>query len=84
MNLFSFLSVVFRLRHCWLGVVFAGRVPQAVWEDICHATEADFAAGRYRDGLVSAIGRISALLAEHFPAAADDNPNELGNRPRLR
>lgn len=62
----------------------AGRVPQAVWEDICHATEADFAAGRYRDGLVSAIGRISALLAEHFPAAADDNPNELGNRPRLR
>lgn len=59
-------------------------VPQAVWDEICHAVESEFAAGRYREGTVSAIGRIGTLLAEHFPATAGDNPNELGNRPRLR
>ncbi|WP_374328186.1 TPM domain-containing protein [Azonexus sp.] len=62
----------------------SAQVPQAVWDEICHAVEREFAAGRYREGTVSAIGRIGALLAEHFPATADDNPDELANRPRLR
>jgi len=59
-------------------------VPQALWDEICHAVEAEFAAGHYRDGVILAVERISTLLAEHFPATAGDNPNELGNRPRLR
>ena len=60
----------------------AAVVAQTEWDAICREIETDFAAGRYRNGLVNAVDRMTALLAAHFPAG-DDNPNELGNRPRL-
>lgn len=61
----------------------AGRVAQAEWDAISAACSRDFAAGRPCAGLIDAVGRIGALLAEHFPATGD-NPDELANRPRLR
>lgn len=60
----------------------AARVPQAEWESICRGMEAAFAAGEWRQGALAAITATSRLLAEHFPAAAQ-NPNELADRPIL-
>ena len=36
----------------------------------------------YQRGMVDAIERITALLAQHFPASGD-NPNELADAPTL-
>jgi uncharacterized membrane protein YgcG len=60
----------------------AALVEQAAWDAVCREIEIDFAAGHYRNGLLKAVDRMTALLATHFPNN-DDNPNELSNRPRL-
>ena len=36
-------------------------------------------AGRPADGLVDAVGKVGAVLAQHFPRA-DDDVNELPDR----
>lgn len=59
------------------------RVGAAAWETICGAMQREFAAGRYEQGLVSGLSSISDLLAQHFPARAGDNPNELPDKPVL-
>jgi uncharacterized membrane protein len=58
------------------------RVGNAVWEAICRAMEVEFRAKRFEQGVLVGIERISALLAEHFPAEpASANPNELPDAP---
>lgn len=61
----------------------ATRLPQAQWDRLCRAIEADYAAGRFEAGTLTALQSLTALLAAHFPAAGD-NPNELPDRPLLR
>ena len=51
------------------------------WEGICREMEAHFRAGRFEEGVIQGIGRISALLASHFPGAG--STNELPDRPVL-
>lgn len=58
----------------------ARAVPQGEWESICRDMERAFHEGNYRDGALSTIARVSALLVAHFPAAGD-NANELSDRP---
>ncbi len=58
----------------------ARRVPQATWDDLCHDLAAALRAGRYREGVLTAIDAVTRLLAEHFPAS-EDNPNELPDVP---
>lgn len=58
----------------------AARVPQAEWDAICRAMEADFRAGAWRQGAVRAVARAGELLAAHFPAG-ERNPNELPDKP---
>lgn len=60
----------------------SARVTQAQWEAICRVMEQAFREQRFEAGLLEGIGQITALLARHFPASAD-NPDELGNRPVL-
>lgn len=60
-----------------------GRVGAAAWETICGAMQREFAAGRFEQGLVSGLASISDLLAQHFPAGPDANPNELPDKPVL-
>ncbi|MCK9284634.1 MAG: TPM domain-containing protein [Rhodocyclaceae bacterium] len=60
----------------------AARVAAAEWQDICRRMEADFAAGRWLDGMLAAVGRADALLVAHFPAQ-ENNPNELPDRPLM-
>jgi len=60
----------------------AARVPQGQWDAVCRGMEQSFRRGAYRDGAVAAVQRVGAILAEHFPAGADQD-NELPNRPLL-
>jgi uncharacterized membrane protein len=53
------------------------RVGQAFWDELREILTVAFADARFTEGLVTAIDRIGDRLAEHFPALADDNPNEL-------
>lgn len=38
------------------------------WEQICRDMEAEFRAGRFKQGAVSGIRAVSQLLTRHFPA----------------
>jgi uncharacterized membrane protein len=58
----------------------AARVPQAEWEAICRAIEANFRNGEWRRGALEAVARSGELLARHFPAG-EGKANELPDQP---
>lgn len=58
----------------------AEKVSQAEWDAICADMGVAFRGGQFESGAVSGLQRITALLAAHFPPAADGNPDELPNR----
>lgn len=58
----------------------AARVPQAEWDAICRAMEANFRRGEWRQGALLAVTRAGELLTKHFPSGAS-NPNELPDQP---
>jgi len=60
----------------------AARVAQAQWEAVCRGMEQAFGRGAYRDGAVAAVQSVGAILAQHFPAGADQT-NELSDQPLL-
>ncbi|WP_126443942.1 TPM domain-containing protein [Sulfuricystis multivorans] len=60
----------------------AAKVPPAAWQALCQDIEAAMREGRCREGLLSAIEAITALLAEHFPVR-NGNPNERPDAPVL-
>ena len=61
------------------------RVPERTWQDISDAMGAAFKVGDYARGLLDAVDRVGALLAQHFPADGSQvNPNELPDRPDVR
>ena len=63
----------------------AQRVPASTWQEISTAMGTAFKGGEYERGLIEAIDRVDALLAQHFAAdPAAHNLNELPNRPDLR
>ncbi|MGX7743536.1 TPM domain-containing protein [Rhodopseudomonas parapalustris] len=57
-----------------------GRVDAAAWEAICREMEAEFRGGRFEQGVLRGIDRITAHLAEHFPRSGP-GPNELSDAP---
>lgn len=54
--------------------------PDGTWDTVCQEMLEAFRAGRFEAGSVQAVQRVSAVLARHFPAGAD-NPNELPDHP---
>ena len=61
------------------------QVPEHTWQDISDAMGAAFKGGDYARGLLDAVDRVGALLAQHFPANVSQlNPNELPDRPDVR
>ncbi|MDD2723803.1 MAG: TPM domain-containing protein [Methylovulum sp.] len=56
------------------------RVRQAEWDAVALAMEGYFRQGDFLRGSLEGIGRITGILAAHFPANAD-NPDELPNQP---
>lgn len=61
---------------------FTERVAPADWQSICDDLQKACAAGRFRDGTVTALQRIGEIARRHFPATAT-NPNELPDRTVL-
>jgi uncharacterized membrane protein len=61
---------------------FNARVPQAEWEAVCRAMEAELRAARYEAGVLEGLRRIGAIMARHFPPRAGKR-EELSNRPAL-
>ena len=57
----------------------SGKVAPEVWGEAMAAMLPEIRAGRIADGMVAAIERVGAVLAEHFPRAEDDT-NELPDR----
>ncbi|MEO6118046.1 MAG: TPM domain-containing protein [Methylotenera sp.] len=50
------------------------------WENICQEMETMFRHGKFEDGVLYGIAKISELLVQHYPAHSG-NVNELPNAP---
>ena len=60
------------------------RVDDAQWAALAQRMGAAFREGRFEDGLTQALGEVSALLVQHFPADGEDAQlNELPDEPVL-
>ena len=57
-----------------------GRVGAPGWEAACREMERAFRDGRFEQGVLGGIERVSSLLEAHFPAARR-GPNELPDKP---
>jgi uncharacterized membrane protein len=58
------------------------RVPLGTWPTLAAQMKDDFRAGRFEQGLATAVDRVDALLREHFALGeAQRNPNELPDQP---
>lgn len=57
----------------------AGKVSPEVWGEAMAAMLACIREGRVADGMIAAVERVGAVLAEHFPRAQND-VNELPDR----
>ena len=57
----------------------AAKVSPEVWGEAMAAMLAEIREGRIADGIVAAVARVGAVLAEHFPLA-DGDTNELPDR----
>jgi uncharacterized membrane protein len=60
----------------------AAVIPPAGWEAAAKRMEAEFRAGRFREGALAGVEAVGALLEGHFPARAV-NRDELPNQPAL-
>lgn len=55
------------------------------WRTLISAMGEAFRQGKFEEGLMRGIEKISVTLQQYFPVkAADTNPNELPDRPMLR
>ena len=49
------------------------------WGKVCRQMELAFKQSNYRDGVIKGVQAVARHLVQHFPA--DDDPDELPNRP---
>jgi uncharacterized membrane protein len=62
----------------------AQAVAPGAWDAIVRRMGTAFRESRYEDGLTDALGEVSALLVQHFPAGTGDvRSNELPDEPVL-
>lgn len=57
------------------------KVDPQLWNAVCSNMETAFRAGRFEDGVLEALGTITAELTRQFPVNAASNPNELSDAP---
>jgi uncharacterized membrane protein len=63
----------------------ARRVPQAHWDAVLAGMREAFRAGRYEEGLATAVDAVDAALREHFALTEGERArDELPNRADLR
>jgi putative membrane protein len=73
-----FISLAEHYAEIIADAAIAKKVEQAVWDDAMAALLAEIRNGQLADGLVAAVDRIGAVLAEHFPPRKRD-ANELSD-----
>ncbi|MBD0305982.1 MAG: hypothetical protein ICV76_05455 [Nitrospiraceae bacterium] len=56
------------------------RVDPSVWDHLVHDLVEGIHAGRPTEALCQTIAKCGDILARHFPAKQDDNPDELPNQ----
>lgn len=71
-----FVSLAERYAEVIADAAIDERVDQSAWDETVRLLVAHAAEGRIADSFVEAIGRVGALLAEHFPPSPGDR-NEL-------
>ncbi|HET8611407.1 MAG TPA: TPM domain-containing protein [Sphingomonas sp.] len=74
-----YLSIAERRAEIVADASINDRVTPEIWGEAMHALIAAVKDGRAADGMVAAVERMGAVLAEHFPRSADDT-NELPDR----
>jgi putative membrane protein len=74
-----YLSMAERRAEIIADEAIASKVAPEVWGDAMHALLTEIRKGHVGDGMVAAIQKVGAVLAEHLPRAADDQ-NELPDR----
>jgi putative membrane protein len=74
-----YLSVAERRAEIVADAAIDGKVPRETWAEAMAALIAGVRDGRPADGMIAAVDRIGAVLAEHFPRSPDDT-NELPDR----
>lgn len=74
-----YLSLDERLAEIVADEAIHAKVPPERWGDAMVALVDEVRAGRPAHGMAAAVGRIGAIVAEHFPKTEDDR-NELPDR----
>lgn len=74
-----YLSLAEHRAEIVADAAIAAKVSPELWGDAMAAMLTELKAGRMADGLIAAVTRVGAVLAEHFPRTADDI-NELPDR----
>jgi putative membrane protein len=74
-----YLSMAERRAEIVADEAIAAKVAPEVWGEAMVAMLAELKQGRLADGLIAAVERVGAVLAQHFPRAEDDQ-NELPDR----
>jgi putative membrane protein len=72
-----YVSFAERMAELIADEAIHARVADGTWEQAMAALTAGLRHGRAGEGFADAIGLCGQVLAEHFPARPDDNPNEL-------
>jgi putative membrane protein len=74
-----YLSMREHRAHIIADEAIASKVTPETWGEAMAAMLAEIKQGRCADGMIAAVERVGAVLAEHFPRAEDDR-NELPDR----
>lgn len=74
-----YLSMREHRAHIIADEAIASKVSAETWGDAMAAMLAEIRQGRVADGMIAAVERVGAVLAEHFPRAENDT-NELPDR----
>ncbi|MEQ1641109.1 MAG: hypothetical protein ABL881_09900, partial [Novosphingobium sp.] len=74
-----YLSLAEHRAEIVADAAIADKVSPDVWGEAMAALITEIKAGRPGTGMVAAVERVGAVLAQHFPRA-DDDRNELPDR----
>ena len=74
-----YVSIKERLAELIADKGVAARVEPRVWDEAMSQLVEGIKSDRPAEGFEAAIKRCGDILAEHFPALAGDNPNELSD-----
>ena len=61
----------------------AKEIAEAEWLPICALMQDYFRRGDYEHGAIEGVSAVGEVLARHFPANGERNPDELPDRPVL-